>query len=58
MFLGKVMTPEVVQRLQSEQIRKFTKRYQEIRNNSLHALQKARANAIKNGQKNVESEGD
>ena len=55
--IGKVMTPEVVRRLESEQLRKFNKRYQEIRNTSLNALHRARANAISNGQRNVEKEG-
>lgn len=43
-------------RIQNEQIRTFTKRYQEIRSAAVNSLTKVRANAMKNDQGNVDEE--
>ncbi|VDK36798.1 unnamed protein product [Taenia asiatica] len=53
---GVVITLDVMLRIQNEQIRTFTKRYQEIRNTAVNSLAKVRANALKNGQENVDKE--
>ncbi|KAL5103029.1 Rab effector MyRIP [Taenia crassiceps] len=53
---GIVITLDVMLRIQNEQIRAFTKRYQEIRNAAVNSLTRVRANALKNGQENVDKE--
>ncbi|KAM7533397.1 hypothetical protein Aperf_G00000122652 [Anoplocephala perfoliata] len=50
---GKVITPEVLKRTQDDQIRKFRKRYKEIRSNAVDALAKVRANASKHSPEDV-----
>lgn len=53
---GVVITLDVMLRIQNEQIRTFTKRYQEIRSAAVNSLTKVRANAMKNDQGNVDEE--
>ncbi|KAH9277964.1 Rab effector MyRIP [Echinococcus granulosus] len=55
---GVVITLEVMLRIENEQIRTFTKRYQEVRSTAVNALNKVRGTAMKNGQEDSEKEVD
>lgn len=54
---GKYITPEVVRRIQQDQIKKFIRRYQEIRADALTGLQKIKGNGVKHSPELLESEG-
>ncbi|VDL64102.1 unnamed protein product [Hymenolepis diminuta] len=55
---GKVYTPDVLRKNQNDQIIKFGKRYQEIRNNTMKALSKVRTNSAMHTPEEVDKEID